>query len=109
MSCGLLDGIFLWMVLGLVFNYALYLVMSILQFVAVCLVMILWAFSLAFLPMLARSSMHCLCSVRFVGKGGMMTFLMSCKALIFGLFWRCVWEFWHAARIALQMVWCVVI
>lgn len=43
--------------------------MATLQFIAFYLVMILWASALTFLPMLSRSSIHYLCSMRFDGEG----------------------------------------
>ena len=51
------------MVLGFMFSRALYFVMAVLKLIAVCWAMILCASALAFLPMLARSSIHCLCYV----------------------------------------------
>lgn len=56
------------MVLGLEFSWALYFVMAVLQFIAVCLVVILWTSFLVFLPMSVRSSIQCLCFVGFVAR-----------------------------------------
>ena len=61
-------NIFLCIVLGFMFNSALYFVMAVLQFIAVCLVVILWASSLAFLPMLAISSIHIVRSCGVCGE-----------------------------------------
>ena len=46
------------MVLDVMFSRALYFVMAILQFIAIRLVVILWAFALAFLPILAWFFYH---------------------------------------------------
>lgn len=50
--------------------------------IAVCLEVILCAPPLAFLPRLARSSIHCFCSMRFVGRGGILMFLNSSRGSI---------------------------
>ena len=68
--------------------------------------MILWAPILALLPMLARSSIHCVCSAGFKG-GGVMTFLIDWKVVMSGLLWRYVWEWVHVAWITLRMLWCI--
>ena len=84
-------NIFLWMVLGLVLSRVLYFVMASLQLIDVCLEIILWTSILAILPMLARLSIHCVCSVGFVGRGGIMMFLIVCRVVMSGLLWRYVW------------------
>ena len=48
-------NIFLWMVLGFAFSKVLYFVMVILQFIAVCFVVILWVSILVFWLMLTKS------------------------------------------------------
>ena len=58
------------MVLGFMLSNALYFVIAVLQLIVVCLTIILCASVFAFLPMLAISSIHCVCSVGFVGRGG---------------------------------------
>ena len=78
------------MVLGLVFSRALYFVMVVLQFIVVCLVVILWAFALAFLPMLAKSSIHFCVLWSLWGWCGMVIFLIRCRALMYGLLWMCM-------------------
>lgn len=93
------------MILGFLFSNVLYLVVAILQLMAVCFDVILWASILAFLPMLARSSIHCAWAVGLEGKGGMLMFLIDWRASMSGLFCRCVWGWVHAARIALRMLW----
>ena len=67
-SCGV--EFFLCMALGLVFSSALYFVMTILQFMEVCLVIILWAVILAVFPMFAKSSIHVCKSLWLMGSGG---------------------------------------
>ena len=69
---------------------------------------ILWAVVLAFLPMLAISSIHWLRSVGFMGRGGMMLFLMSCRAFMSGWLYSCVRGCWHAVRIIFRVLWCIV-
>ena len=53
---------------------------------------ILWAIVLAILSMLARSSIHYVCLMGFVGRGGIVMLLIVCKGLTCGLLWRCVCE-----------------
>ena len=67
-------NILLWMVLGLVLSRILYFFMADLMLIIVCLVVILYASLLAVLPMAARVSIRFVCSVRLVGKGGMLIF-----------------------------------
>ena len=55
---------------GFYVSKTLYFVMAVLQLIAVCLVVILWASSLVFLPMLVISSIKFLRSVGFIGRGG---------------------------------------
>lgn len=86
---------------------ALYFVMASLQFNAICLEVILWASIFASLPMLAMSSIHCVYSVGFVRRDGIIMLLIVCKAMMSGWLWKCVCEFWHAAHIALRMLWCI--
>ena len=69
--------------------------------------MILWAPILALLPMLARSSIHCVCSAGFKGGGGVMMFLIDWKVVMSGLLWKYVWEWVHVAWITLRMLWCI--
>ena len=63
-------NIFLCMALGLVFSSDLYFVMVILQFMEVCLVIILWAVILAVFPMFAKSLIHVCKSLWLMGSGG---------------------------------------
>jgi hypothetical protein len=56
-------NIFLRMVFGLVLSSFLYFMMAVLQLIDVCLVMILYAWVLAFLLMVASLSIHCICYV----------------------------------------------
>ena len=95
-------------VLSLMLSRALYFVMAILQWSDVCLAMILCASALAFLPMLAMVSIDFLCSVGFVGRGGMLMFLIDSGGLMFGWLWRYVWGSWQAALIAFWTLWCIV-
>ena len=62
-------NIFLWMTLDLILSRVLCFVMAVLQLIVVCLVVILYASALAVLPILARSSIHCLSPAWFVGSG----------------------------------------
>ena len=60
------------MTLGLVFSRVLYFVMAERQLIDVCLVIILYAWILAFLPMVASLSIHCVCSIWLAGRGGIL-------------------------------------
>lgn len=77
-------NIFLWMVLGLLLSRALYFVMAILQLIDVCLVMILWASLLAFLPILASSSTQVCKSAGLVGKGGILGVWINWRDMMSG-------------------------
>ena len=81
---------FLWIVLGLVFSRVLYFLMAVLMLIMVCLVVILYASILAFLPMVANVYIHLVCSVRLVGMGGMLMFNDDSSVIISGWFGSCV-------------------
>ena len=68
------------MALGLIFSSALFFVMAILQFMEVCLVIILWASILAFFPTFTKFSIHVRNSVWFIGSGGIWGVWISCSA-----------------------------
>ena len=59
------------MVLGLVLSRVRYFLMAVFMLIIVCLVVILYASVLAAFPMVAKVSIHFVCSVRLVGMGGM--------------------------------------
>ena len=56
-------NIFLCIIFSLIFSNVLYFVMAVLQLIDVCLVTILYVWVLAFLPMMASLSIHCMCFV----------------------------------------------
>ena len=104
-SCWLLGYIFFCGCLGLLLSKALYFVMVVLPLVDVCLVMILWASILVFLPILARSSTQVCKSTGLVGEGGMLGVWINCSDIMSGSLWRWVRGYWHVALMALWMVW----
>ena len=77
-------NIFLWMVLGFVLSRVLYFLMAILQLIVVCLVVILYTSILSVFPIVARSSIHFICSVWLVGSGGMLIFKGASRAWMSG-------------------------
>lgn len=77
-------NIFLWMVLGLVLSRILYFFMADFMLIMVCLVVILYASLLAVLPMAAKVSIHFVCSVRLVGKGGILIFSGESSVMMSG-------------------------
>lgn len=62
----------------------LYFVMVVLQFSAVCLVMILWASVLAFLSILISYSIHGRSSMGLACNGGILRVWISCSVVMFG-------------------------
>ena len=90
------------MALDFMCRIVLYFVMAVLQLIAVCLVVILCDSVLACLSMVANFSIHCWCSIWFVGRGMILMVGISSRDFISGLLWRGIYECW---RIAFQMVW----
>ena len=72
------------MVLGLLLRRALYFVIAFLQLIDVCLVIILWASALAFLPIVASSSTQVCNSMGLVCKGGMLGVWSVCSDIMSG-------------------------
>ena len=97
--------IFLWIVFGLMFSNVLYFVIAVRQLIDVCLVTILCVWVLAFLPMVASLSIHCMYYIWLVGRGRVLIVGISSSDYISGLCCRCVYGCWHAIRIAFRMVW----
>ena len=87
------------------FNNVLYFVIAVRQLIDVCLVTILCAWILAFLPMVASLSIYCMCSIWLVGRGRVLMMGISSSDCMSGLWCRCVYGYWHAVRIAFWMVW----
>jgi hypothetical protein len=77
--------------------------------IAVCLAIILCASIVVFRHMLAIFSIHCVCSVGLVGRVGISKLFNNVKDAMSGWFWRCVWECWHAALMALRAPWYILI
>ena len=96
------------MVLGLEFSKDLYFVMTFLQLSVVCLVVILCAAILAFLLMVAISSIHRAIFVEFVGGGEMVMLGMSWRVWMSGRLPMLTCGCWHVTQIALWMLWCIV-
>ena len=75
--------------LGLVLSRIQYFLMVVLMLSMVCLAVILYASFFAVLPIVANVSLHCACSVRLVGSGGICVPKGESNVIMSGWFWSC--------------------